>query len=127
MNTSTLAWLTWTPRVLTLLFAAFLALFALDVFAPGQGPGETLLALVMHLLPTTVLVLAVGALAWRWELVGTVAFVALAALYVVTTWGNQHWSAHVVIAGPLLLIAALYLASWWVNRRGGAAGVALGG
>ena len=110
---------TWAPRVLALVFAAFLGVFALDVFGQGTGFWQTLVALVMHLLPSTVLVIAVVALAWRWEWVGGVAFLALAVLYVVGTWGRMHWSAHLAIGGPLTLIGALYLVSWWLHRPSG--------
>jgi len=38
----------WTPRTLSIAFIAFLSLFALDVFGPGQGFWKTLLALTMQ-------------------------------------------------------------------------------
>lgn len=47
----------WTPRVLCILFAAFLSLFSLDVFGAGLGVGETVLALLLHLLPVFVVIL----------------------------------------------------------------------
>ena len=56
----------WTPRVLCLLFAVFLSLFALDVFNEGYGFWKTILALLMHLIPTWI-VLAILAISWRWE------------------------------------------------------------
>ena len=59
----------WTPRVLCLLFAVFLSLFALDVFNEGYGFWKTILALFMHLVPTSI-VLAVLAISWRWEWAG---------------------------------------------------------
>jgi hypothetical protein len=66
----------WTPRVLAVVFALFLALFALDVFGEFESLSETLLALTMHLIPTLVLLIA-AIVAWRWPLVGGVLFVAL--------------------------------------------------
>jgi len=59
----------WTPRVALLLFAAFLSIFALDVFGAGYGFWETALALLMHLIPMWIMLGAL-ALAWRWEWVG---------------------------------------------------------
>ena len=59
----------WTPRILALLFAVFLSLFALDVFGEGYGFWKTILALVMHLIPTGI-VLAVLAVSWRWQWLG---------------------------------------------------------
>ena len=107
-------WLTWTPRILCLLFAVFLSLFALDVFGQGFGFWETVLALLMHLIPTGI-VLVVLAVSWRWERIGAILFMALGIWYLLTAWGRFHWSAYVVIAGPLLLVGVLFLASW-LNR-----------
>lgn len=107
-------WLTWTPRILGLLFAAFLSLFALDVFDQGFGFWETVLALLMHLIPTGI-VLVVLAVSWRWERIGAILFMALGIWYLLTAWGRFHWSAYVVISGPLLLVGVLFLASW-LNR-----------
>ena len=56
----------WLPRVLSALFAAFISLFALDVFGAGYGFWETIWALFVHLIPTW-LILAALAISWRWE------------------------------------------------------------
>lgn len=101
----------WAPRVLTILFAVFLGLFALDVFVENTGLVQKLTALVMHLAPT-LLILALLALAWRWEWIGTIAFSALAIGYVVVMWGRFPWFTYVAIAGPLLLASALFFFSW---------------
>ena len=101
----------WTPRVLGVLFAAFLSIFALDVFGEGYGFWGTILALVMHLIPTLV-VLVVLTIAWRWEVAGGILFIALGAWYLLDTWGRFHWSAHLFISGPLFLTGSLFLADW---------------
>lgn len=99
--------LTWAPRVLLLLFAAFLALFGLDAFSEG-GPFLTmLLSGVMHLVPS-LLVLLVLAVAWFHPRLGAAGAAALAIWYL-ASMGNLHWSNGVIIAGPLLLVAALLL------------------
>jgi hypothetical protein len=110
MNTPSRSILYWTPRVLALAFAAFISIFALDVFE-GHGFWETVVALLMHLIPTAI-VLIVVALAWRWEWIGALAFAALGVAYLVTTWGRFHWTAHVFISGPLFLLAILFAAGW---------------
>jgi hypothetical protein len=106
----------WTPRVLTVLFALFLSLFALDVFNEGYGFWTTILALLIHLIPTWI-VLAVLVVSWRWGLVGFVAYTALGAYYIVTVWGRMHWSVYPVIAGPLFLLGALFLVDWLYQVR----------
>jgi hypothetical protein len=103
--------LDWSPRVLLLAFAAFLAIFALDVFGEGLGFWKTLLALVMHLLPNLALVLLV-ALAWRRPWIGALVCLALAALYASTFGRRFPWTATAIISGPLVLTGALYVASW---------------
>jgi hypothetical protein len=102
----------WAPRILTILFALFLSVFALDVFTDTKGLLETLAALVMHLMPTF-LVGVLLVLAWRWELVGVVAFAALAIGYIWMSWGRFPLSTYVVIAGPMLLISVLFFLSWF--------------
>lgn len=101
----------WAPRVLSLLFAGFISLFALDVFGEGYGFWETLLALFMHLIPT-VLILVVTALAWRWEWIGSVTFLSMGSWYLYATSGKEHWLAYVFIAGPLFALAVLYFFNW---------------
>jgi len=106
----------WTPRVLTLLFAVFLSLFALDVFGEGLGIWKTLVALFIHLIPTWI-VLAVLAVSWRWGWVGTLLCFALGAFYVICTWGRMHWSAYVLISGSLFLLGSLFLIDWLYQAR----------
>jgi hypothetical protein len=96
----------WTPRILCILFAVFLSLFAFDVFGEGLSVGETILALLMHLVPLYIVVIVL-VIAWRWEWVGAILFNALAVFYVVWAWGRFHWSAYLGISGPLVL-AGLY-------------------
>ncbi len=81
-------WLIWTPRILCLLFAVFLSLFALDVFDQGYGFWGTMFALLMHLVPTG-LVLVALAITWRWEWLGTILFIALGISYIVMAAGDS--------------------------------------
>ena len=105
----------WAPRILGILFAIFISVFALDVFGQGYGLAETVLALGMHLIPTGIL-LVVLMLAWRWEWMGGILFPGLGLLYLVTAWGQFDWSAYLVISGPLFLEGILFLISWRYTR-----------
>jgi hypothetical protein len=106
----------WTPRVLSMLFIIFLSMFALDVFSGEYTFWETLGALFMHLIPSFILI-AVVALAWRWQLVGAVAFGGFALWYLIWSWGMFDWTAPALISGIPLIVASLYLADWRVRRR----------
>jgi hypothetical protein len=103
----------WAPRVLTILFAAFISIFALDVFDGNKSLGQTLLALAIHLIPTALVVLVL-VLAWRREWVGAVAFCGLGMLYAV--WARQHPQWILVIGGPLFLVGGLFLAGWLAKK-----------
>jgi lysylphosphatidylglycerol synthetase-like protein (DUF2156 family) len=106
----------WAPRILGLLFAAFISLFALDVFGEGYGFWETIAALIMHLIPTAIL-LVVLALAWRWEWIGAILFAALGVAYIIMAGGKFEWATYLLISGPLFLIGALFLVSWLFRKE----------
>ena len=108
----------WTPRILTMAFAAFLSIFALDVFSEPLGVLDKAVALFMHLIPS-LMVVAILAVIWRREWLGAIIFPLLATLHVVSMHGRLHWSAYAVIDGPLLLLAVLFLLNW-LDRRSGA-------
>ena len=108
----------WTPRALSILFIAFLSLFALDVFDGHLGFWQTALALTMHLIPSFVLI-AVLVLAWRWEWIGAALYGAAGLLYVGWVVSMSRPVAPAIrliwiltIAGPAFVIAALFLANW---------------
>lgn len=77
----------WTPRVLGILFAVCVSLFALDVFSAGYGRGETAAAFLIHMVPTG-LIRAALPLARRWERLGTVLFAGLGLAYAVFVRGH---------------------------------------
>ncbi len=106
----------WTPRILSLLFVAFLSLFALDVFTRPFEP-MMLVGFLVHLLPSFAL-FALAIVAWRFPLVGAIAFIGFALAYIWLVGFDQPWSWYALISGPSLIIGALYLADWFMHRRG---------
>ena len=108
----------WTPRVLCILFAAFISIFAADVFGHGGGFWQTALALLIHLIPTFIVV-AVLIASWRHEWIGGALFIALAVLYVIWAW-NKHffgWMVVLAIPGPLVLTGVLFLLNWRYRKQ----------
>lgn len=108
----------WMPRVLSIAFIAFLSLFALDVFGGNLGFWQTVLALVMHLIPVFVLIAAL-ILAWRWEWIGAALYAAAGLLYIAWVVSMSRPVPPVVrliwiltIAGPAFVIAGLFLTNW---------------
>lgn len=103
----------WIPRLLGTLVAAFLALFALDSVAATRSVGESIAAVVIHLTPACIVLVAV-ILAWRRPLVGAFLFAGLAAGYAAIA-RRPDWIA--VISGPLLIVATSFAWSGWCARR----------
>ena len=105
----------WLPRVLGLLFVLFLSLFAFDVFQ-GYNGWVALLAFFIHLLPAFVLLIIV-LIAWRYDLVGAIAFLCFALAYIFLVGLNRPWSWYAGISGPAAVIGILFFLNWLKNKR----------
>jgi len=101
----------WLPRILCILFAIFLSLFAFDIFNEGYEVRETVLALLIHLIPV-IIVVAVLVLTWRRQWIGALLFPTLALAYPVLSRGKQYWMGYLVISGPLVLLGVLFMLNW---------------
>jgi hypothetical protein len=110
--------LLWSPRVLGLLFAVFVSVFALDAFAAGQSIEQQLGAFLIHLIPTYLVLLAV-VVGWRWQRIGGLIFVCLGGLYMAMVWPAPHWSWFALISGPLFVIGVLFLVDGLFGTRPG--------
>jgi len=110
------SFLYWMPRLLGIGLTVFVGLFALDVFdLPGRW-WQAILALLVHLLPVYVLVIIL-VIAWRRPWVGAIFFSLFAVVYLVATGGQQHWTAYLLLCGPLLLDGLLFLGDWLAGRK----------
>jgi lysylphosphatidylglycerol synthetase-like protein (DUF2156 family) len=103
----------WSLRVITIAFAIFISLFALEAFNEVHGFWRVALAFLIDLVPALIVV-GVLAAAWKWEWIGAVAFTLVAAWYSSGMLHRHHlsWPIFLSIPLPLLLIAGLFLANW---------------
>lgn len=108
MVTTTERILFWTPRALMMVFAAFLGIFALGAFDGPVGPGETMVALAMHLLPVVCVLLALR-LAWLREFAGGLLVAGLGIAYCVWAWGHFPFVTYAAIAGPPIVAGLLFI------------------
>lgn len=106
----------WSPRILTILFAVFLSIFALDVFNEGAGFFETILKLAIHLIPSLIVLLSL-LLTWKHEIFGGLIFILFSVFYVLISWGKFPLSVYVIICLPMLIISLLYFISWRINPK----------
>ena len=112
MNTVTKRTLFWTPRILCIVFALFLVVFAFDVFDEGHGFWGTAAALGIHLIPNFLLIIVL-IVSWRREWIGAALFGALGVLYIISMWGKFPWFNYAMISGPLFVMGILF----WINWR----------
>ncbi len=113
MNTRMDAFLHWAPRVIGLLAAGFISLFALDVFQEGYGLVETGVALFMHLIPTFLL-LAALVLGWRHPRAGGVAYLVLG---VVAALWFRGLPAFVIVSLPAFVVGGLFPWDDWRHHH----------
>jgi len=110
----------WTPRILSIIFICFLALFSLDVFEPGLTVWQIVVGLFMHNIPVFIL-LAVLLISWKHEIVGGVAFILAGVAYIMFAAkrfeGNIMWLPSLIIAGPAFLIGILFLIGWFKKKK----------
>ena len=111
-------WLFWSPRIISIIFILFLAMFSLDIFGNGYGFWETIIGLLMHNIPVFILTVFL-IVAWRLEWVGAVGFFLSGVLYIIIMIINSartfEWymlSYSLIIAGPAILIGILWLLNW---------------
>ena len=103
----------WAPRALCILFIAFVSLFALDVFGEGHGFWRTLADLMMHLIPSFVMVAAL-VVAWQWEWVGTVMFTVCGVFFMII--GRGTW-VKITFGAPCFVAASLFFINWRQKRE----------
>jgi chromate transport protein ChrA len=101
----------WAARILSVVFALFMSIFAMDVFSENTSFGNMLLALCIHLIPTFIILLIL-LFSWRWEWIGATAYLLLGILYIFFANKKMDWTAYVLISGPLFVLGILFLIAW---------------
>jgi len=114
----------WTPRILSIIFILFLAMFSLDIFEGNYGFWGTILGLFMHNIPTLIL-LVVLLISWKHEIVGGIGFILAGILYIamilmniITSgfeWYYLSWA--VQISGIAFFIGIMFLVGWFKKKK----------
>lgn len=108
----------WAPRILSIFFICFLALFSLDVFEGGLNFWEILIGLLIHNLPGLIL-LIILIISWKKEIVAALVFILAGLAYTIMIISSilkgggfyqLFWT--LPISGPAFLIGVLFLICW---------------
>jgi hypothetical protein len=113
-------WLYLSPRVLSILFIMFIAMFSLDEFGNNYTFWQLVLGLFMHNIPSFILIIFL-VIAWKREWLGAVGFFLFAVWYVWFIFRNisgngfewYYLSWALTIAAPAFLVGIL----WWLNWK----------
>lgn len=115
MNKSQRAFLFWTPRILGILFTLFISLFSLDVFEMGGGFWVILGGLLIHNIPSLILIAAL-VIGWRWEWVAALGFLAFPFWLLVIGFSGE-WMVWLFFVGIPVLVGVLFLLGWIKKRK----------
>jgi len=116
--------LRWVARTLCILAIAFISLFSVDVFTEGAGLslGQKIVALLMHMIPSFVLIIAL-IIAWKHELVGgiLIALIGLATAVFISTrrgmpFDRRSLQTVATINVPFIIVGVLFIISYFLHR-----------
>ena len=122
--TTSIRFFHWIPRSLGILAILFISMFALDSFGVGMSMWQQFYSLLMHLIPSVVLILFL-AVAWKWELVGGIIFVCLGLgfmpfIYMMNFQMNHSaWMSLGVILAinlPFIVVGILFILSHFLQN-----------
>lgn len=105
----------WLPRILAIFALLFMFIFSLDCFDEGSVK-DIFICFVMHNIPALIIA-AVLIIAWKWELVGGILFVAAfiaAGIFFKSFAGNP---ASLVVISPFLLVGILFIVYYYLYLR----------
>lgn len=114
----------WTPRILSILYIIFLAMFSLDVITPEANFLEIVIGLLIHNIPVFILIVIL-LISWKYEIVGAIVFILAGVLYLlnvlITIIRTPPFELHylvtiLIISGPAFLIGILFLIGWLKKR-----------
>jgi len=102
-----------SPRLLAILFAIILVLFAADVFNDVvMSLGEKMLSFGVKLLTPTIIIAAL-VFAWKREMIGGLIFIVLGIAFFLFGWNNIALWKLLISGSVLIFIGVLFL----LNQR----------
>lgn len=111
----------WLPRVLTVMFALFLAIFSLDVITPEASLLDIVIGLFMHNLPSIVLIILLF-LAKKSEWIIALPLFIFGSNFILRSLLEQialtqMLATNLLIALPSILIAILFIISRYQQKQ----------
>jgi hypothetical protein len=105
--------LVWLSRIIVILFAAFISLFALDIFGEKRPFFEKLLGFFIHLIPTFFIILSV-IIAGKHKLIGGALFAIVGIVFTLFFNTYINIGRFAIFSLPLLLTGVLFIISYFI-------------
>lgn len=111
--------------MLCIIAIAFISLFAFDVFSPERTFWQNLVGLLIHLIPSFILI-AILLVAWKWELAGGIVITILglaATPFIFSVNSARHGTfaetlgIALMVTAPFIITGILFIISHYVNRK----------
>ena len=113
----------WIPRILAIIFIIFLVTMSLDVITEEATIWEIILGMLIHNIPTLIL-LSVLIISWKYEIVGGIVFNLAGLFYIVMLIFKFNGVTLVdilingsIISGSAFLIGILFLINWFKKKK----------
>ena len=115
----------WLPRIICIIAILFISLFAFDVFSPEHTIWQQIRDLLMHLIPSFILI-AILLYAWRWEYSGGIIFtivgIGFSPFIFMKNYNMNHsigMSTVIVLAItiPFLVVGVLFIVSYFMKKN----------
>lgn len=94
----------WVARVICILAILFISLFSFDAIVPGNGFWQNTRDLLIHLVPSFILLLLL-LLAWRYEMAGGALFVIIALVLSPYIYIHNYRMNNSVIRSMVVILA----------------------
>lgn len=115
----------WLPRILCILAILFVSLFALDAFTPGMPVWKQILSLLIHLIPSFVLI-ALLIIAWKRELIGGLLFILIGVITSPFVFKQNYKMNHSILLSlsiilsitiPFVVVGILFVVSRVMKKK----------
>jgi hypothetical protein len=98
----------WLPRVIAILAILFMLVFSIDCFDGNTAMKEKFICFVMHNIPALIIT-AVLVIAWKWELIGGILFIAVALAGSIIFRGFSGNPGSLIVMAPFVLAGVLFI------------------
>jgi len=124
MKTS-ISFLHWMPRIICLLAILIISSLAFDSFVPNLTIWQQFGAFLIHLIPTFILI-AFLVVAWKWEFIGGIIFIALGIGLSPFIYNHNYNMNHsvgmsivciLIINFPFVVVGILFILNHFIKKK----------